>query len=148
VPPRFSGPRDILVAVDMKLRILLFVPLLAVGVVSFVIVRSQQGEGATLVARQQNAEALTATAVERVVRVAPESLHGAGGRSADCVQGARGELRNPWQCTIRYADGKLVSYRVTINADGSYTGDDQRVTYQGRTVAAPGQISGCCIAIP
>jgi hypothetical protein len=124
------------------------VPLLAVGVASFVIVRSQQGEGATLAARQQSAEALSATAVEKVVRVAPESAHGASGRSADCVPRGSGELHNPWQCTIRYADGKAVSYRVTINANGSYNGNDQVITYRGHNTSAPAQISGCCIAIP
>lgn len=133
---------------DLKLRLLLFVPLLAVGLVSFVIVRSQQGEGATLATRQRSAEALTAAAVDRVVRIAPESVKGAGGRSADCVPRGSGELHNPWHCTIRYADGKMVSYRVTIAADGSYTGDDQLVSYQGRTSSSPGQISGCCISIP
>lgn len=133
---------------DTPLRILLFVALLAVGVVSFIIVRSQQGEGATLAVRQQSAEALTASAVERVVQVAPESVNGASGRSAHCVRGRRGELHNPWQCTIRYADGKTVGYRVTINADGSYAGDDQVVIFQGRRSSTPGQISGCCIAIP
>ncbi len=133
---------------DTKLRIVLFVPLLAVGVVSFVMVRSQQGEGTTLAARQQSAEVLTPAAVEKVVQVAPESVHGAGGRSAQCAPGGRGELHNPWQCIIRYADGKVIGYRVTINADGSYAGDDQLVTYRGRTVSAPARISGCCIVIP
>ena len=145
LPERHPGILD---AVDAKLRILLFVPLLAVGVVSFVIVRSQQGEGATLVAQQQSAEALTPVAVEKVVRRAPESVNGAGGRSDHCAPGKRGELRNPWQCSIRYADGKVIGYRVTINANGSYAGDDQVVTYQGRTSRSSGRISGCCIAIP
>lgn len=134
--------------VDAKLRILLFVPLLAVGIVSFIIVRSQQGEGAPLVARQESAEALTAPAVEKIVRVVPESARGASGRSADCVPRGSGELHNPWQCTIHYADGKAISYRVTINANGSFVGDNQVITYQGRTTPAAAHVTGCCITIP
>jgi hypothetical protein len=42
----------------------------------------------------------------------------------------------------------VVGYRVTINADGSYVGDDQVVRYRGRTVSAPARITGCCITIP
>lgn len=129
--------------------LLLFLPLLAVGLVSFVIVRSQQGEGGTLMVRQQQAEALTPAKVERVVRVAPESANGPGGKSATCKPGPTGELHNPWRCTIKYASGRLIQYRVTLHANGSYTGDDQVVRYQGRTTSGgSGQISGCCVVIP
>ena len=128
--------------------LLLFLPLLAVGLVSFVIVRSQQGEGATLIARQQQAEALTPAKVERVVRVAPESPNGRHGRSATCRPLGSGELHNPWRCTIRYASGRVVQYRITLRANGSYAGDDQVVSYQGRTTPGSGQIYGCCVVIP
>ena len=129
-------------------RVLLFLPLLAVGLVSFVIVRSQQGQGGTLMARQQQAEALTPAKVERVVRVAPESPNGPGGKSATCKPGATGTLHNPWQCSINYASGRVLQYRVTLHANGSYTGDDQISRYQGRTTTGTGVISGCCVVIP
>jgi hypothetical protein len=127
---------------------LLFLPLLAVGVVSFVIVRSQQGEGGALIAQQQHAEALTPAKLAAVVRVAPESSNGPSGKSAKCIPLGSGELHNPWRCTISYPSGRLVQYRVTISANGSYVGDDQVVHYQGRTTTGPGQITGCCVVVP
>jgi hypothetical protein len=134
--------------VSAKVGILLFLPLLAVGLVSFVIVRSQQGEGAPLITRQQQAEALTPSKVEGVVRVAPESANGPAGKWAVCKPLGTGELHNPWRCTIHYASGRVTQYRVTLHANGSYIGDDQVVYYQGRRSTGPGQIRGCCVVVP
>ncbi len=129
-------------------RVALFLPLLAVGLVSFVIVRSQQGQGATLMARQQQAEALTPAKVEAVVRVAPDPVTNKPGRKATCVPLGSGELHNPWRCTIGYASGRVIQYRVTLHANGGYFGDQELVHYQGRTYADTGQISGCCVVVP
>jgi hypothetical protein len=129
-------------------RLLLFLPLLAVGLVSFFIVRSQQGEGATLIARQQQAEALTPAKVARVVRSAPDPVTGAKGRRAACSPLGSGELHNPWRCTISYHSGRVIQYRVILHADGSYTGDDEIVHYQGSTHSDTGEIRGCCVVIP
>lgn len=133
---------------DLRLRFLFFLPLLAVGLVSFVVVRSQQGEGAALAARQQSAQALTPHAVERVVRVAPDPVTGKGGLSASCSSLGSGELRNPWRCTIHYRSGRVIRYRVVIHADGSFRGDQEILSFQGRTHPDTGQVSGCCITIP
>lgn len=133
---------------DTKIRLLLFLPLLAVGLVSFVIVRSQQGEGATLAARQRSAQALTPASLARVVRVAPESSNGPGGKEATCTPLGSGELHNPWKCVIRYRDGHLIQYRITVAASGSYTGDDQVARVNGRTTSGPGTIQGCCVVVP
>lgn len=133
---------------NSKAGILLFLPLLAVGLVSFVIVRSQQGEGASLIARQQQAEALTPAKLAAIVRTAPESTRGAHGRRASCMPLGSGELHNPWRCTIHYRDGKVIEYRVILNANGSYTGDQQVVHHQGRTWTSSGQIRGCCVTVP
>jgi len=129
-------------------RLLLFLPLLAVGLVSFVIVRSQQGQGATLIMRQQQAEALTPAKLARVVRVAPDPVTHAKGRSASCFPLGSGELHNPWRCAITYPSGRVIQYRVTLHADGSYTGDDEVVRYQGQTHSDTGQIQGCCVVVP
>lgn len=133
---------------DLKLRLLLFLPLLAVALVSFVIVRSQQGAGATLAARQRIVEALTPAALDALVRLAPETNGGPGGRSATCIPRGSGELHNPWSCRIRYPDGRLVQYQVTVNANGSFAGNDQVVFYRGQTTRSSGTISGCCTAVP
>jgi hypothetical protein len=133
---------------DARLRLLLLLPLLAVGLVSFVIVRSQQGQGGTLIARQQQAEALTPAKVAAVVRVAPDPGTNRAGRAARCTPLGSGELHNPWRCVISYRSGRVIQYTVTLHADGSYIGDQEIVHYQGRTHADTGQINGCCVVIP
>lgn len=130
------------------MRLLLLAPLLAVALVSFVVVRSGQGDGAGLITRQQHAEALTPASVARVVRAAPDPVTGAHGRRANCTPLGSGELHNPWRCTIRYPTGRVIQYRVTINPGGTYSGDQEIVRYRGRTYPDTGRITGCCIAIP
>ena len=125
------------------------VPLIAVALVSFFYLRSHQGDGAILANAQRHAQVLTPAGVSRVVQTAPDPDTNALGKSASCTPLGHGELHNPWRCTIKYASGRLIQYRVTLHANGSYTGDNQVVHYQGRTTSGgSGQISGCCVVIP
>jgi hypothetical protein len=127
---------------------LLLVPLLAVAVVSFVFITAKHGDGSSFVAAQRQAQALTPASVASVVRLAPDPATHARGRRARCRPEGSGELYNPWSCTISYAAGKRIQYRVQIHADGSFVGSDQRLTAQGRTISTAGQITGCCIVVP
>jgi hypothetical protein len=86
--------------------------------------------------------------VAGVVRAAPDPVTGAHGTKADCRALGSGELHNPWRCTISYRIGRVIQYRVTINLNGSYSGDQQIVHFHGRSYRGTGQITGCCIAIP
>ena len=129
-------------------KLLLLAPLLTVAVVSLVVVRTQAQGGAGLIARQRAAGVLTPGAVANVVRAAPDPVTRRGGRKAVCAALGSGELRNPWRCTVTYASGRLIQYRVTIRAGGSYSGDQEIVRFRGRTYRDTGQITGCCIAIP
>lgn len=122
--------------------------LLVLGLTSFIFVRNESGTGATFVLAQRNAQRLTAAGVERVVRTAPESTHGPGGRHASCVAEGHVGLRNPWRCTISYPHGLRVQYTVQIRLDGSYQGTDQVVYRHGQISRGNGQISGCCIVVP
>lgn len=133
---------------DSRARIALLTPLLVVGLVSFLYVRSNQGDGGTLIARQQQAQALTPAAVARVVRAAPDPVTRAPGVRATCTSLGTGELLNPWRCTISYASGRRIRYRVTLSASGSYTGDHEILTYHGETHPDTGVISGCCLGVP
>ena len=127
---------------------LLLASLLAVALASLVVVRTQSQGGAGLIARQREAGVLTPSAVASVVRAAPDPVTRARGRRAVCAALGSGELQNPWRCTISYPSGRVIRYRVTINAGGSYSGDQEIVRYRGRTHRDTGQITGCCIAIP
>jgi hypothetical protein len=131
-----------------RLRYLVLIPLLAVAVVSFVFVRLKQGEGQPLIVAQRHAQTLTPSAVASVVRVAPDPVIRRAGVAARCASSGSGVLRNPWRCRIRYPSGRVIGYRVTINADGSYVGNDELVRYHGRQFHDTGTIGGCCISIP
>jgi hypothetical protein len=131
---------------SIKLAVLL--PLLAVALASFVFVRAHQSDAGTLVSRQHQAQALNPAAVSRLVRVAPDPVTRAPGIRARCIPLGTGELLNPWSCSISYRSGRLIQYRVTLNGDGSYTGDHEIVRFQGRRFPDTGVISGCCVSIP
>lgn len=129
-------------------RTLLFVPLIAVALFSFVYLRAHQGDGAILASAQRHAQVLTPAGVSRVVQTAPDPDNNELGKRASCAPLGRGELHNPWQCSIVYPSGARFEYTVQINPDGSYTGDNQVVHENGITRTGDGEISGCCIAIP
>jgi hypothetical protein len=133
---------------DVKARVLLLVPLAAIALVSFVIVRDQQGSGGLIIARQQQAQALTPAKVADLVRQAPETANGPRGQSASCTPLGSGELHNPWRCTITYPRGVADQYSVTINTDGTYTGGEQIVYSRRGRSRSDGKISGCCIPVP
>jgi hypothetical protein len=131
-----------------NVRIVLFGALAAIALVSFVIVRTQQGAGAETIARQQEAQALTPAKVASLVRQAPEAASGPKGLSASCAPLGSGVLHNPWRCTITYPHGTADRYSVTINTDGTYTGDGQIIYSHRRGSRGDGEISGCCIPVP
>src|SRR5689334_18156569 len=115
------------------LRSAILLPLLVVAVVSFVWVRGNAGDGDTLVIRQQHDQSLTPQSVAAVVRAAPDPVTRRRGLAARCSSLGSGALRNPWRCSIRYRSGRDIQYRLTIHADGSYTGGDEIVRFHGRT---------------
>jgi hypothetical protein len=145
-------PRDQSQAVAKRSRvaalIVLLSSLLAVGVASFGFVRAQQDDAGTLVALQQYAQTLTPAAVARVVRAAPESVSGEKAVRASCVSLGKGELLNPWTCSLSYAAGLRVQYTVTIRENGSYVGNHQLILQPGPRRPDTGRITGCCISIP
>ncbi len=124
------------------------VPLLAVGVLSFVLARSQQGYGGALVVQQRDTQPLTAALVDKAVRGAPDPVSGEKASSATCVPLGRGELRNPWRCVLRYPTGRQFRYQITLNVNGSYTGNHELVLLPSPRHPDTGSIRGCCVAIP
>jgi hypothetical protein len=130
------------------LRTALVLPLLTVGLVSFILVRSQQGEGDALLAQQQ--QTLTAS-VDRVLRAAPDPNNPYAhvlAITANCTPLGGGQLRNPWRCVLRYPKRLVVQYRVTISADGKYLADHEVILAPPPRLASTAQITGCCIVIP
>jgi len=130
------------------LSLALLLPLLAVGIVSFILVRSEQGSGAALVARQQSASPLTPAAVAAVVRAAPDPVGNEPANSARCMPLGKNALRNPWRCVLRYPTGRVIQYTVTLRLNGSYRGDREVILRPAPRHRDTGRITGCCVAIP
>jgi hypothetical protein len=126
----------------------LLVPLLVVGLVSFALIRSQQGDGSAVIVRQRQTQALTSTSVDQVVSNSPDPIGKETAIAVHCNPVGSGPLRNPWFCVLRYPTGRIFEYRVTISADGSFFGDHQLVVIPGPPHAAGGSISGCCVPVP
>jgi hypothetical protein len=123
--------------------------LLAVALVSFVVIRSQQGSGSQIIYQQGSNERLTADDVSRVVRVARSPGVKGAATGISCRPGTQGLLRNPWSCTLDYPAHERISWVIQILPNGHYVGVGQTVYEPGK---APqhfgGVITGCCIAVP
>ena len=117
----------------------LLVPVLALGIAGAgVAIRLHESDAAFLY-RQEHPLTVEAPALAALVKKAPDPVPGGGrapSRSASCVPGRGGQLRNPWQCTVVYTSGHLLHYRITIRPNGSYAGSDPT----GQFV-----VTGCCV---
>ncbi len=144
-----AQPPDVRLPLLVKLsRALVIAPLLAVAIVSFVVIRSQHGSGATILTQQRYAQRLTAADVAQVVRTAPDPKTRQPALRARCVPRGVGDLKNPWRCQLAYANGDRLQYTVTILGNGSYTGVNQVILGPGPRRPSAGTISGCCVNIP
>jgi hypothetical protein len=129
-------------------RALVLIPLLAVAIVSFVVIRSQHGSGATILTQQRYSQRLTAAHVAQAVQAAPDPKTHKAAIRTNCVPHGGGGLKNPWRCQLTYANRDRLQYTVTIAGNGSYEGTNQIILGPGPRQPAAGGISGCCIDIP
>ena len=109
--------------------LLLFGPVLVVGVIAAVTALGHRGADPVFVAAQRHPARIGAGALGQAVVLAREPRpgnHGPRGRSARCRAGAADRLGNPWWCTVRYASGHTVRYRVRLQADGSFHAVNRR----------------------
>lgn len=77
-----------------------------------------------------------------LVAKAREPVAGGDGARADrarCTSRGSDDLGNPWVCTVRYASGRTLRYRIRVAPDGSMAGSSR---------AGYGEITGCCVATP
>jgi hypothetical protein len=119
--------------------LLLVGPTLLVAVVAAIVAVSSRGDAA-FVYDQQHPSTVGEQELALLVKKAPQptpSGPGSPARSVRCVAGSGSGQRNPWTCTVDYASGKRIRYRVTVKSDGSYTGGDRTRQFF---------IRGCCVA--
>ena len=126
----------------------LLVPLVVIALFSFIFIRSQQGEGATLAARQQQSRPISPSSVDKVVRTAPDPIGRETATGARCTPLGGGALLDPWRCVLRYPTGRVIQYQVNIRADGSFVGDNMFLVAPPPQRRFGGTINGCCIAVP
>jgi hypothetical protein len=126
--------------IDARTRDLLTVGAATVaGLAGSAVAFAGRGGDAQFLQAQRHPPDLRQADVERVVRSAPDPRTGAGqGVAASCSSQARGPLRNPWSCVVRFRSGKRVRVIVRVREDGTYSG----------RYAAGGGVTGCCIDLP
>ena len=111
---------------------IIFGSVLVLGVAGAVVaVASRESDTAFLYA-QEHPRTLEPQAMEAAVRKGPDPVPG-GGRApstrAKCRPGGNGPERNPWSCTVSYASGNDVRYRVIVSANGDFHGVDPTNQY-------------------
>jgi hypothetical protein len=117
--------------------LLLLAPVVLAGVIAGLWSISSRGDAA-FVFDQSHPRSASNRELERLVRQPRQPTPtgpGKPGRSARCVPGSSSGQRNPWTCTVRYDRGKRIRYRVKVESDGSYVGQDRT----GQFI-----IRGCC----
>lgn len=114
-------------------------PVLAVGLVAALVTSFAHEGDATFAFAQQNLQGIAPLQLESLVELTREPLSsGPGSRaiSARCVHGGSGPKLNPWQCTVRYASGDAITYRIIVRLSGRFQGADR---------TGSRLISGCCL---
>ncbi len=105
---------------------------LVLGVAGGVVaVASRESDTAFLYA-QEHPRILEPQAMEAAVRKGADPVPGGGRASstdAKCKPGAQGPERNPWACTVRYASGNTLSYRIKVASNGDFHGVDPTGQY-------------------
>jgi hypothetical protein len=120
---------------------LVLVPLFIAGVAGSVTALSSRNVDDAFLFEQRHPTTLRISDVEQLVAKAPEPVAGSHppGLRASCRPGPTRGFRNPWRCDVRYRDGQVARFRITIQEDGSYVGDHAGV----RRV-----VVGCCVPVP
>ncbi len=124
------------------MRILaVLIPVFVAGMAGFFVATAERGGHEEFAEEQRDPRQLQASDVEAIVRTAPEPVgpRGPEGIRARCHPRGRGDLRNPWRCSVAYRSGLVAAYDVVVRPDGSYVGD-----YRGGSSS----VTGCCVNVP
>lgn len=110
--------------------LLLFGPTIAVGVVAAVVTLGARDADPVFVSAQRHPGSVEPAVLSNALLLTREPLPGGDGgpaRQARCRPGsAEGPLRNPWSCSIRYASGRTIRYRIRVRLTGVFHGTNSR----------------------
>jgi hypothetical protein len=122
---------------------LILLGLVAVGLAGTAVTLTHREADAAFEFHQRHPGQVSPQKLAEAVGKAREPVPGNNGTrsvSSRCKPHGRGELGNPWQCTVRYRSGRRVTYFLAIQTDGSFRGankaGDRSVV--GRLGAPPG----------
>lgn len=120
--------------------LLLLIPLALVGVAAAIVVAATRESDAAFIFRQEHPLSIEPGQLEQLLKKANDPLPAARGApavAARCTPGREGQQRNPWRCTVKYASGHRIDYRIRVRPNGAYAGTDPTGVYGTR---------GCCLA--
>ncbi len=120
---------------------------LITGIAGTVVALRDREGNSQFAAVQRSPEPVSGAGIESIILTTRDPRPGLSGKvlSASCRAGSAGPLGNPWSCVVRYPSPPLVSYRVSVHADGSILGSGQS---RGSPVSGDLTLSGCCVATP
>jgi hypothetical protein len=120
--------------------LLLLIPLALVGLVGAGVVAATREGDAAFIFRQEHPLTIEPSQLEQLLKKATDPLpsaNHASALSARCTPGREGQQRNPWRCSVRYASGHRIDYRIRVRPSGAYAGSDPTGVYATH---------GCCLA--
>ena len=120
---------------------------LVTGIAGAVVSLRDREGNSQFAAEQRSPAGVAGSGIEAIILTTHDPRPGLSGRvrSADCRAGSAAPLGNPWTCVVRYPSPPLVSYRVSVHADGSIFGSGQP---EGSQVSGDLTLSGCCVTTP
>src|SRR5438132_7802011 len=124
----------------MRKALLLVAPVVAIGIAGAVVAIHSRESDAAFLYRQEHPLTIEPPALAALVKKAPDpepSGARAPATSVSCQPGKSAQQRNPWHCTVSYASGNVLRYRIMVRPNGSYEGVDPT----GQFI-----VSGCCVA--
>lgn len=119
--------------------LLLLGPIVAVAAIAGIFALSSRGDAA-LEYDQRHSGPPSARELELLIQKAREPTPRGPGSAARAVRcaaaGGAAPGQSVWRCSVRYASGKTIRYRVVVRSNGAYSGADRSGQFL---------VDGCCV---
>src|SRR3954451_5028775 len=129
------------------MRIFVAGSLIAIALAGAIFAVADRQTNDPLLLRVTHPQHISAGAVERSIASAPEpTINGPGKAKAvqtTCRPGSGGTIGNPWSCRVRYSNGRVLRYTLTIDERGAFEAATRK-----RADRPPYRAVGCCLRIP
>ena len=130
------------------MRVLVAGSLIAIAAATAIFAVADRQTNDPLLLRVTHPQHVSRGAVQRSIASAPEpTVNGPGKAKAvqtTCTPGSGGTIGNPWSCRVRYSNGRVLRYTLTIDQRGAFEAHT-RIVKKG---LPPYRAVGCCLTIP